>query len=261
MRATLSLLGLYNWDNSILDGLTLPSNFAAEDRDILINNLLIETAEFEILYTDPSFLKLAITQWCNKRKSTWEWMRETQLFEYNPLWNENYNDDITRDLHGTLDATDLRTDNLQRAKSGSDTLTKTGDDTLKNTGDDTVKKTGYDTAVNSVYGFNQQGFAAPKDTTQTTYNNQSKTDYDSQSKTTYDTEDKTVYNNTVNDTGTQQQKLDHDTSDTGTIKRQVQGLHGAFPQEAIEKEQNLAMLNLLDFIINDFKKRFCLLVY
>lgn len=245
MRATLSLLGLYNYDNSVLDGLTLPANFATGDREILINNLLIETAEFEILYTEPSFLKLAITQWCNKRKSTWEWMKKTQLFEYNPLWNENYNDDITRDLHGTLDATDVRTDNLQTKK--------TGDETVKLSGDDTTKKTGSDTGLNSIYGFNQQSNAAPKDSTQITYNDQNKTEYDSQTKTTHNT--------TVNDTGTQQQTIDHDTTDTGTIKRKVQGLHGAFPQEGIEKEQNLALLNLLDFIISDFKKRFCLLIY
>lgn len=245
MRATLSLLGLYNYDNTVLDGFTLPSNFSSEELAAIKNNLLVETAEFEILYSDPVFLKFAITQWCNKRRSTWKWLRDSQLYEYNPLWNENYNDDITRDLRGTLDATDVRTDNLQTAKTGSDTK--------KLSGDDTLKRSGTDSELNSVYAMDDQNNGSPDHGSQITYNSQNKTEYDSQTKTTYDS--------TVKDTGTQQQKLDHDTTDTGTIKRKVQGLHGAFPQEAIEKEQNIAMLNMLDFIIADFKKRFCLLVY
>ena len=46
MPATMSLLGLYNWDSTILDGLIVPSGV---DRSALINNLLRECAELEIL--------------------------------------------------------------------------------------------------------------------------------------------------------------------------------------------------------------------
>ena len=47
MPATMSLLGLYNWDNTILDGLVVP---AGVDKKTVINNLLRECAELEVLY-------------------------------------------------------------------------------------------------------------------------------------------------------------------------------------------------------------------
>lgn len=90
MRATVSLIGLYNYDDSILDGLTLPDNFNDGDIDIVKNNLLMETAELELLYTNPDFLKFAITSWCSKNKPTWKWLYDTQHYEYNPIWNVDY---------------------------------------------------------------------------------------------------------------------------------------------------------------------------
>ena len=50
MSATLSLLGLYQYNPSLFNGLKLPRSI---DRDTFIDNLLSECAEFEILYADP----------------------------------------------------------------------------------------------------------------------------------------------------------------------------------------------------------------
>ena len=60
MRATLDLLGMYNYDPTVLDLLVIPE---AIDRQTLIDNLLMETAETEILYTNVGFLKMAIGSW------------------------------------------------------------------------------------------------------------------------------------------------------------------------------------------------------
>lgn len=225
----MSLLGLYKWDNTILDGLTLPSNFESSELNFLKTNLLMETAEFEILYPDPTFLKYAITQWCSMRSSTWEWLKETQQYQYNPLWNENYTDNIERDLAGTLD----KTDDLTRALK------------TKDTGDITDKNSGTDSKLHNVYSYNDNNTGAPESSDNTTYGSQTKRDL----------------NTTKDETGTRNITIDQDTTDTGTIDRTVQGLHGAFAQDAIKKEQDLAMFNVLDYIIQDFKKRFCLLVY
>ena len=90
MRSTLSLLGLYNYNNTILDGLTLPSNFEDGDLDTLKTNLLMETAELELIYTNFDFLKYAITEWSAKQQLEWEELRKTQLYDYNPIWNADY---------------------------------------------------------------------------------------------------------------------------------------------------------------------------
>ena len=48
-KATLSILGLYNYDNTIFDDFALPAQMNTE-KETLIDNLLMECAEFEILY-------------------------------------------------------------------------------------------------------------------------------------------------------------------------------------------------------------------
>lgn len=44
MRATISILGLYNLNDTIFDNINLP---AEVDHDTLVNNLLAELAELE----------------------------------------------------------------------------------------------------------------------------------------------------------------------------------------------------------------------
>ena len=75
-KSWLSILGLYNWDNTIFDNMVLPEDFTADDKTTLINNLLMETAELEVLYTDPDFMKNAIEAWSAKEVYTW-----TRLYE------------------------------------------------------------------------------------------------------------------------------------------------------------------------------------
>ena len=53
----LSVLGLYQYDNSIFADMLIPS---ALDRETLINNVLLECAELEILYPDADFFKFAV---------------------------------------------------------------------------------------------------------------------------------------------------------------------------------------------------------
>ena len=246
MRATLSLLGLYNWDNTILDGLTLPEGFTLDDLSALKNNLLIETAEFEVLYTDPTFLKLAITEWCNKRKSTWKWLKETQNYNYNPIWNVDYDSDIQRNLTRSEDETVDFTRNLKDAKRG--------DDTDKLSGEDKTTESGDDTSLHSVYGFNEQSTAAPQSSNKMDYGKVVTTDYGKQSKMTY--------NSDTDYTGTTKNVKDFDQADHERTHERKTGNYGTTTtQYMINEEQKLAQLNLLDFIISDFKKRFCLLVY
>ena len=49
MRATMDLIAMYNYDNTILDLMQIPE---ALDRQTLIDNLLMESAELEILYSN-----------------------------------------------------------------------------------------------------------------------------------------------------------------------------------------------------------------
>lgn len=82
--STLSLIGLYTWDNTIFDNIVLPDEI---DHSIFIDNLLIEAAELEVLYADPDVMKAAVEIWSKRRLHTWERM-ETVLYEnYDPFVN------------------------------------------------------------------------------------------------------------------------------------------------------------------------------
>ena len=80
----LTLLGLYNWDESILDGLTLPEGI---DRETLKTNLLAETAELELLYQNPDTMKVLIAAWAKTMQRPWERMLLALAEDYNPLHN------------------------------------------------------------------------------------------------------------------------------------------------------------------------------
>lgn len=230
MKATVSLLGLYNFDNSILDGLTLPSNFDSGDRQILIDNLLVETCELEILYTRPDFLKTAITTWCNNRKATWKWLKDTQSYDYNPIWNADYKiDDHTVETNDTQDDLSHRsTTNYEDDARGNET------------------HSGKDTTLNSVYAYNDSSTGTPDNKSELTHGHVINTTHHDES--------------TTGNTATDNRTIDHDR--TNYYTRYLRGNYGqTTTQDMIKQEQELAQLNLIDYIIEDFKKRFCILVY
>ena len=228
LRARLDLLGIYQFDNTVLDLLELPEDEEGNeliDKDTLKDNLLMDTAEMEILYPDASFLKLAIGSWSKKQVPIWTELYNSTQYEYNPIWNVDGTVIEERDLAGT----DYRTDDHTTERTHDDTMERTHDDTL--------------TTDNDVYGYNS-ATAAPE------------------SKVTAD-HDGTItdaHTGTITDTDTG--TINHDTTDTGSITTTRQGNIGVTSTQSLIKEQrDVVQFNIMDYIINDFKNRFCLLVY
>lgn len=85
ISAQVSLWGLYQLDQSILDGLIVPTGM---DGANLKENLLLETESMEILYPSAPFLKAAITVWAAERKAVWDKLYATTVLVYDPI--ENY---------------------------------------------------------------------------------------------------------------------------------------------------------------------------
>ena len=236
MRATLDLIGLYNYNPKLLDELVLPE--AIEDkRADLIDNLLLETAELEVLYTDPDFMQKAIGIWSKKQSPIWAELYDTTQYEYNPIWNKDGTIVEERDLAATEDVTT----NVDREDKLQDKNTRNFED--KETRDLS------DVSDRDVFGFNSSTAApAEKNTvkgTGTDTFNHSGTD-------------------TVDHTGTQDidTTVDRDTTDTGTITRTEQGNIGVTStQSLIQEQREVVKFNILDYIINEFRDRFCLKVY
>ena len=101
----LSPLGLYQWDNTVFDLMTIPS---ALDKPTLIDNLLAETAELEVLYPNPVVFKNLVGVWSAKQLDIWNRLYATTQYEYNPI--ENYNKYETGSDSGTGRTTHSGTD-------------------------------------------------------------------------------------------------------------------------------------------------------
>ena len=89
----LSILGMYEYDNSLFDGMDVPAytdknnvTHVVSKTDV-INSILLNCAELEIIYPNFDTMKLAIGVWSASEQDTWRKMYESQMLEYNPLWN------------------------------------------------------------------------------------------------------------------------------------------------------------------------------
>lgn len=238
MRATLDLLGMYKYHPTLFSKFVIPE---ALDPETLIDNLLMESAEMEIIYPEADFLESAIGVWSKKMLHVWKELYDTTQYEYNPIWNKDgtIEETVTRDLAATEDVTTNvdRTDNLEdkNTRNFEDKETKDLDGNVKN----------------SVYGFNSSS-AAPSDDSF----------YEDNGSDTINH----TGTDTFNHTGTQDvdTTVDRDTTDTGTIttSRTEQGNIGVTSTQALIKEQReVVELNMYDVIIKDFIARFCLAVY
>lgn len=254
MRATMDLIAAYNYNPNVLDLLEVPE---AIDKATLIDNLLMETAEREIIYTNLAFLRQAIGSWSKKNLPVWEELYKTTQYDYNPIWNKDgtVKETETRDLHGT----NYHTDNTDRIDNLSDKNTRNFQDKETRDLEDKETRDLNDTTVESVYGFNSSS-DAPANKVETNY-----TGTDTNNHTGTDTMDHTG-TDTIDHTGRQDidRTYDEKTSDTGTVKheRVEQGNIGlTSTQQLIKEQREVVKINLMDIIIDDFQKKFCLGVY
>ena len=159
LRATMSLLGLYQIDPTLFENMALPEGL---ETDVLINNMLAELAELEVIYPDPAFMKASIGFWSQKQLNVWTELYTTLLYEYNPIWNKDYTETEERDLAGTEDVTD--------GNSHSHDVTSTRN--LANSHDVTTTRnlahTDDSTTTESVFGFNS---SAAADANKTVFDN------------------------------------------------------------------------------------------
>ena len=89
----LSIMGMYEYDNSLFDGIDVPTYTDKNnvvhvvDKTKVIQSILLNCAELEVLYPNFDTMKLAIGVWSAAEQDTWKKMYATVMMEYNPLWN------------------------------------------------------------------------------------------------------------------------------------------------------------------------------
>lgn len=93
----LTLIGFYNYDPTLFDGLVLPEGY---DKQTFVDSLLLEHGEKLVLYSNPDFMKNAIEAWGRKWSLELGRIYEALTAEYNPIYNydrfEEYQDEEGR---------------------------------------------------------------------------------------------------------------------------------------------------------------------
>lgn len=119
MQSKITLIGMYNFDNSLFDELTFPAGI---DRDLAINRILEKSEEFELVYADFDYLKDRIGIWGKLWERTFSKWYEALNIKYDPLYNydrfEEYEDNKANGFKNT---------------SYSDSSTETGSESDSNT--------------------------------------------------------------------------------------------------------------------------------
>lgn len=205
MRSTVSILGVYDYDNTVLDGFVLPANVS---RETFLMELFRNCAELELLYSDPDVLRPMLKYWSENRLPIWEDLEKTLHYEYNPIENydrrEDWSDDSVSEASGNSNTTSNITTNH--------------------------------TTTNKIAAFN-----APAD---------------DQLKT------RDTTNNIASDKSTSSGDSTTNTSAGSNHTGRIHGNIGVTTTQAMIKEQrDVVQFSVIEYIVNDFKHDFCLLVY
>lgn len=242
----LSIYGLYSYDNKLFEKMVFPEQFQQEQKETVVNNIILECADLECMYPDWDFMHSMIEVWSRLELPVWNRIYNASLLEYNPI--ENYN----RTEEETI------SDDHSNEHSGKDITENSGNDVNKASGTDTTSNTsthsGTDTNINS------------------------NTAYDANTLYVHDKSELT-HGESVSDSGSithgetntfthgKKETLTHGEKETftGEIVREnhTSGNIGVTTsQQMLTQEIEVASaLNVMKIMVQSFKDKFCLLVY
>lgn len=154
MKAWLSILGLYNYDNSIFNLFVVPDGM---DKELIINNILLECAEMEIIYPEPDIMKNAIGLWSNKQLESWERMYKAMQLEYDPIYNydrfEEWHDSNTATTHSNTNSNLNRKGSTKHQVNAFNSgITDSNIDSIDNTDTDNTNTNSNNSAIGAHSG-------------------------------------------------------------------------------------------------------------
>lgn len=293
--ALLSLVAIYNYDNTVLEDLKnyvpkKPSNtdyavlnFTPIDFTTLKSLILLRAAEMSLVYSDIDLFKFALRAWSAANKDVWQRLYDTLWYKYDPLFSKirtytlERKTRLDRDTEEHTDQSDTNTiEREDNTKTEKDSNTKTTENTTAHDGaNETVNRSGNDSATDTQYvqAFNDIGVGhwAEKEQNRhtgnvsenaTTNSSEDITQQVSGSEST-DEDIITQYTQDVKELLDREIKKNGKQLDVGKvddiIKETITGQR-AF-QELIVLQREIAEFNLYDYIVEDFVRHFCVMVY
>lgn len=243
MRATLTILGLYNYDTSIFENFVVPDDV---DSATAVASICMDNAELELMYPEPDTMKFLIGLWSTRMLPVWERVLAAINAEYNPL--ENYN--RTESWTDTEDEDTTNSSSL--SNTGSETGSKTTGISETDTGSST--RTPNLTDTHKVVGFNDTAF------TNASQDSHTGTEGVSTSTTIANTTtESTTLSTSDSATGSGSGTKDKTTVHSGNVSGNI-GVTTS--QQMLNQELEVApKVDIYKYISESFKQRFCLMVY
>jgi hypothetical protein len=205
-------------NNTLFDNLTLPYGI---DKDLLIDNIVMEAGEFELVYANLDFMKSAIGVWSAKNYRTFEkWINALNV-EYNPL--ENYD----------------RIEEWKETHSGNKNGTTTTNESSSNSG--SISNNQNNTSTNNVSAYDAT----------TLVTESQNIDGGSSSSSS---------NGSTSSNGTVTTNDNESTSDLRS-GRTHGNIGVTTSQQMLESELNIAKWNVYKHITDLFMQEFCIMVY
>lgn len=261
MQSRLTLIGMFEYDPTLFANLSMPAGI---DTDIVRNEILTKSGEFEVLYSDPNFVKQMIDHWSKKHFRTFQKWIDVLNIEYDPLNNYDRKEEYT----------DVRNGSGNRSNT-------TGRNSIDNSIDNENRKSN---SAGSSSG-NTTGSTSPAQTTNTKTTSVSAFDagtlqtkeqtIDALSLQVAGSDSSTTASNTVNtDSESSNRASSHTASDNMTENENTNNneviKHSAHlfgnigvttSQQMLQSELDIARFNLYEQIADIFVEEFCLMVY
>lgn len=222
----LSIMGMYEHDPTIFDDFNVPDGM---DKETVVNNILLNCAELELIYSNFDIMKLAIKTWSDSNQIGWNKLYQTMIVEYNPIWN------VDADVKDTEKITGNRDVNRGINRNGSD------NETVNLTDTETLDLTD----TKAVQGFNSSSWA-----------NAEKIDHTGTDTIKHTGTDNISHNENITENTTE----DNDSTREYT-QRRTGNIGVTTTQQMIEQEREVALFNMVEHITNSFKNKFCLMIY
>ena len=92
LQPRLTLYGMYQYDPTLFDGVTLPEGM---DKTLMVNQIIRQSGDLFPYYQAPPQVKTAITEWFTRRKGNFSKLWQGFTAEYNPIENYDRQEDST----------------------------------------------------------------------------------------------------------------------------------------------------------------------
>ena len=223
--AKITLIGFYNYDPTLFDGLILPEGI---EKDLVVDEILERSNEFESLYSNPDFVKQRITMWGRKHYRTFDkWIKALGI-EYDPLNNYDRYEEYTDTHVGNELMSGNRSDVAHNSSQGANDVSRS-DNRFNQTSNNTVgqtsgtgsnETTGTENGMNNKQDFsnslaNSHTEGNTKPAEQTTTKEHQVSAYDS---STYQPSEKDTESNVVNHNGTDESDTSSHTGTEGNTR-------------------------------------------